>query len=505
MHNDKGDLVARSENYARLSVPYICPRDNSANTEQVKGDVMIGSRLVNHLANKVVSTMFPQDRPFFTAALTPAAKREVRKSVGKGQEAAYFEAIRASTVSVEQEAMRTMNLIKYRPQAVEAIKHLIVTGNGLIRRLADNSRVVYGIKDYCVRRNIQGAQIEILLRDAKKFQGLDENLKQRVKQKRPLIQETDDVVLYTHYKLHGDRWHFRQAVDDEVIDNVVRFTPKALPVLALTWTLARGEHYGRGLVEDQIVGFHNIDVSTCALIDMIGVMADIKFLVDPASMLDVQELNNSPRGSYHAGRKDDISTPEGARNLEIGILRETISMWERELSQSFLLNSSAIRDAERVTAEEVRYVAQELNAAYGGLYSRLAIEWQHIEAEYAISQINFDKDIGGKLSLFEIVVTTGLESLSREGQLQNLRSAIGDLQMLEAVPEEIRGTINPLKFASFVFTNHTVNMAEFMFSEEELAANKQAAMAEQQQLAGIQATANVQQKAGEKAVQESEV
>jgi len=181
---------------------------------------------------------------------------------------------------------------------------------------------------------------------------------------------------------------------------------------------------------------------------------------------------------------------------------QVIQGLERELAQAFLLNSSAVRDAERVTAEEIRFIAMELESAFGGLYSRLALEWQRHEAEYAVSQINFATDIGGKLSAFEVIVTTGLESLSREGQLDNLRRALADLQMLEAVPEELRATINPMKFANFIFTNHSVKWDEFLYSQQEMAANQQAAMQQEQQLSDMQAGGRVKEEAGTAAVQQ---
>lgn len=501
MDTEKGDLRTRCENYARLTLPYICAPEGTETAEQDKGAVAIGPRLVNHLANKVVDTMFPQDRPFFTVALTPEAKQAIRQDVGEENEAAFAESVRGATTNIEQVAMRKMNLTAYRPQAVEVVKHMIVTGNVLLRRLPNGKRIVYGIRDFAVRRSIDGEPTEAMLRDAKRVGGLTKEQRDEYRAVNPAAKDSDNCVLYTHFKLDSKgRWVRQQAVDNMPIGEAAYFTKTDVPFLILTWTLARGENYGRGLVEDEITAFHNVDVCTLALIDMIAIMADVKFLVDPASTLDIETLNNSARGSYHQGRKDDISTPDVARRLEIALLRDTIQAWEMELAKAFLLNSSATRDAERVTAEEIRFIARELESAFGGLYSRLAVEWQQYEAEYAVAKIDFKAEMKGMVKLFEVVITTGLESLSREGQLANLRWAIADLQMLDTVPEDVRATINPLKFASFVFMNHTVNLSEFMFTQDEIAANRAAAMKQEQDLANMQADANVRQEAGKAAV-----
>jgi len=499
MHGEKGDLVTRSQEYGRWTIPAVCPHDNAEGVEQEKGDVASGPRLVNHLANKVVDTMFPHDRPFFTITLTPDVRKKLREEMGKDAEAGFADAVREETASVEETAVRKLNLTSYRPRAVEAVKHLIITGNCLIRRLKSGKRIVYGVKDFCIRRDLEGEPIEIILMDRKFFSGLDATLKQRALQVNPDYKETDTVDLYTHYKWDGHRWAMKQAVDEIDIDHGTRYKPVDLPVLSLVWNLSRGDNYGRGHVEDHATAFHQIDVYSRAIQDMAAIMADVKYLVDPGSVLDVAELNASPRGSYHQGRKDDISTPEGARRLEIEALRVLVAALERELAQAFLLNSSATRDAERVTAEEIRFIAMELESAFGGLYSRLALEWQQREAEYAVSQINFSTETTGNLSTFEVIVTTGLETLSREGQLDNVRRAIADLQLMDMVPEELRGTINPSKFASFVFTNHAVKFKEFSYTPDEIAKNNQAAQQQEQASMNAQANANVQEQAGKAA------
>lgn len=504
MQGEKGDIEERSEEYARWTIPSICPPDGSEHQEQDKAEVAIGPRLVNHLANKVVDTMFPHDRAFFAVTLTPEVRRKLRGELGAKGEADFAETIRSETAGVEDTAMRKLSLGTYRPQAVEAVKHQIITGNTLIRRLKSGKRVVYGIKDFCIRRSLDGDPTEVLLLDAKKFGSLPTALKTSVQKTHPEYEDDTDCKLYTYYHWDDSRWCMEQAVDDVMVGDVQKFTPKECPFIALTWNLSRGENYGRGLVEDHATAFHQIDVQTEALIDMVGVMADVKFLVDPGSVLDVEELNASKRGSYHQGRKDDITTPESSRRVEINAVMQIIQALERELAQAFLLNSSAVRDAERVTAEEIRFIAMELESAFGGLYSRLAVEWQKREAEYAVSLIDFDTELSGsKLTAFEVVVVTGLESLSREGQLDNLRRALSDLQMLETVPEELRATINPRKFAAFIFTNHNVKWAEFQYTEGEMTANQQASMNQEQGMLNMQTNAKVQEEAGKKAIQES--
>lgn len=500
----KGDLVARCEQYAMWTIPSVCPTDNEDGAEQSKGNVAIGARLVNHLSNRIVDTMFPSDKPFFTLPLTAEAQKRLTEDLGEDEMNAFASQIREATSTAENAAMRKLNLTAYRPIAVQAVQHQIVTGNAIIHRTEDDMRTVYGIKDFCCTRDVKGNLLTVILKDSKLFASLPKELQEKLKETREDYKSDTPVVLYTYYYKENGKWSRIQGVDTYVIQSTKKSYKDAdFPVLALTWNLSRGESYGRGLVEDHAVTFNNVDVTTLAMIDLIGFAADLKFLVEPSSQLDIDEWNRAARGSYNPGRKDDISVPDFPKRIEIQIMMEAVSKWERELAQSFLLNSAGVRDAERVTAEEIRFYARELESAYGGLYSRLALEWQQKEAEYLISKIDFSVVSETGIETFDVMVTTGLESLSREGQLDNLRLAVGDLQMLDAVPEDLRAVINKRKFAEFVFTNRGVKLAEFVYTEEEMQAQQQAAQQEQQAMMNAQTEQAVAQEAGKSAVRSS--
>ena len=65
------------------------------------------------------------------------------------------------------------------------------------------------------------------------------------------------------------------------------------------------------------------------------------------------------------------------------VAQESAQKIEERLAAAFLLNSSVQRDAERVTAEEVRFMAQELESTLGGVYSVLSQEFQLPLSGYA--------------------------------------------------------------------------------------------------------------------------
>jgi len=500
MDAEKGDLITRSETFARWTVAAIMQPDGGENTEQIHGSVNKGARWVNHLANKIVDVLFPVSRPFFTIAMTPKAKLELEKEIGEENSGQMQEMVRDATSKISEAALRHLNLVEYRPVAIMAAKHLIVTGNVLLRRLPTGERVLYPVDRYGVRRDLKGKEFEVVLADKKRFDTFDDATKTLILEAQPRIKDNDMLDLYTHYIKEGKRWKITQEVEGIPVGKPMYQNEKDYDLLVLDWSLFAGENYGRGLVEDNATMFHQIDVCTEAVVDLASVTADIKFFVRPGSPLSLQiaELNAAPRGTYWPGNGEDITVPEVRARNDLQTLVQLVQQWEQELSQTFLMSS--VRQAERVTAEEIRMVANELESAFGGLYSQLAMQWQQREADFAISKVDFNAEVGGLGDQFEVLVTTGLESLSKEGQIDNLRLAIGDLQMMEAVPEDVRGAMNALRFAKFVFTNRNVDLKAFLNTAEEMEANRQQALAEAGRLQEMQGAANVAEHAGKVAV-----
>jgi hypothetical protein len=103
------------------------------------------------------------------------------------------------------------------------------------------------------------------------------------------------------------------------------------------------------------------------------------------------------------------------------------------LAAAFLLNSSVQRAAERVTAEEVRFMAQELETALGGVYSILSQEFQLPLINLLLESLTKQ----GKMPRMpkdsvKPTVVTGIEALGRGQDLNKLATFLQYLQPLGA-------------------------------------------------------------------------
>jgi hypothetical protein len=112
---------------------------------------------------------------------------------------------------------------------------------------------------------------------------------------------------------------------------------------------------------------------------------------------------------------------------------------ERRLEQAYLLNSSVQRNAERVTAEEIRFMAAELEQALGGTYSLLSSELQRPLVERLRAVMTKAGELPAlPKDLVVPTIITGLDGLGRSSDLMKMDLLFGGAGQLfgpEAVAE----------------------------------------------------------------------
>jgi hypothetical protein len=502
LYGIKTSIHSRCEEYAAWTLPYVFTQQTQTESTELQGPLdSIGARSVNHLANKLVSTLFTPYRSFFRISVTREAQAQLELALGDRQlkQAAMVE-IDAGSAQAEKDAMSLSDNLGFRNAATMAAKSLVITGNALMYLPDDGSNVqTYNFRDYCVVRDIDGAPIEIMTRDTKAFETFSPAVQAQIEEakgKGHKCKPQDNITIYTQVLLKDDKkYHVRQAAESVALDTSATYPVKLMPWIALTWNRIRGENYGRGLVEDYAGAFHAVNMLTQALVSGAAIGSEIKFLIKPSSLLDVDAMNKSKNGSYHQGEEGDITTPQLNKGNDFQLAQFLLERLERQISQAFLLASAGQRDAERVTAVEIQRDALELEQSLGGVYSHLAQQWQKRYASLLLDRIDFRTD-----EAFVVQIITGMDSLSRMGELDNLQMLFADLAMLKTVPEPILAEISIPRLLKYMGTARSVQYEAFTKTPAEKQAEQQAQLQANGQLVGQQATADLAVAAGKEAV-----
>tara|TARA_R110000787_G_scaffold20422_6_gene60700 strand:- start:4310 stop:5848 length:1539 start_codon:yes stop_codon:yes gene_type:complete len=473
--------LTRSERYAGWTIPTVFPDDPLTGDDEFQNDFQsVGAQAVNNLSNKIMMALFQPSRPFFRLTLTPEQEQEVlAENIGMNSTM-----IEEALAEGERGSMRELEKINARVTMTDCIQQLIITGNSLLYMPEDNTMQSYSIRDYVIERDLRGNMVKIIIRETKSITSLSDEMATMAMEAGMTM--TGEATIYTAIQKVGkDQFVVWQELEDLCYCHVSvgRYKQDELPWIPLTWTLSRNKDYGTGLVEMYSGDFHTLSTLAEAILDYTTIMTDVKVLVDPTGMTNVRTINEARSGDYVHGREEDLYVHSANVQAGADFLTNQFMTVERRIAAAFLLNNSVTRDAERVTAEEIRMQAQELESSYGGVYSRLATDLQLPLAKRLITK--FDpvlKDI-------EPVIVTGLESLSRNSELDRTRAFFSDLVQLADVPEQVAMRIDYNKLITMLGAGHGIDYKDLLKDEKQVQADQQAAAAQQAQAAGMEAGA----------------
>ena len=465
---ERGTQSNRWEDYAAWTLPYLYPDADAANSAEMQHDYQsLGAQAVNHLANKIVSTLFAPGRPFYRLELKPDQYKQLEEL---GLTSSDVEVL---TGKVEKESMRNMEKVNLRTSVISAVKNLITVGNTLIFFPEDidqqQKSQVYNLRDYTVKRDLSGNVLQIITRDRRTCATLPEDV--RVACLGRGHKDDDKIELYTGATRGADGKFFvkQEAGDIGVVSDKFGIYPaEDLPWMALTWNLMRGENYGVGLVEEYAGDFSVYSKLSESVLNLASIAADIKILVNPMGNTDVTTLNESESGTYVHGRPEDIAYLQLEKMQDFQFVNSILDVYGRRIGAAFMLNTAVTRDAERVTAEEIRLQANELEASLGGVYSRLAEEMQQPLARRLVGTVD------SALKDIDPVILTGVESLSRNSEHEQMMMFMNDLTIFNNIPEQALAALKLVDLSRILATNRGIDSEKIIKSTKEMEADAEA-------------------------------
>lgn len=197
-----------------------------------------------------------------------------------------------------------------------------------------------------------------------------------------------------------------------------------------------GESYGRSFVEEYLGDLKSLEGLSKAIVETAAIAANVLFLVDPNGITRPYKLSKAQSGEFVPGRKEDIHALQLEKYADLQVVNATIQNIEARLSYAFMLNSAVQRNGERVTAEEIRYVASELEDTLGGVYSILSQELQLPLVRRMLAQLAATGQMPDlPEDLVEPTITTGLEALGRGHDLNKLTTF---MQLIAQNPEQAK-------------------------------------------------------------------
>lgn len=432
----------RAREAAALTIPSLMPPEGQRGQNLLKPWQSMGARGVNNLASKLLLALMPPNTPFFK--LQPG--HEVQAMVKEaGADAA--EELNAVMADLENRVMAEVELHADRVAVFEGFKQLLVSGNVLLFEPQNATAKVYKLDQYVVKRDPAGNPLRIILKETISYLAVPEALREIAKKEAEEYKRADGTVdIYTVVERQtNDTFRVYQEVCDTKIPETAGFMPlDAMSFQALRWARIDGEDYGRGFIEEYQGDLESLDGLQKAIVEGSAAAARVVFLRNPNASLQAKDLAEAENGDVVDGMPEDVRALTLEKFGDFQVALRTLERIEQRLSQAFLMASSIQRNAERVTAEEIRLMAGELEDALGGAYSTLSLEFQlpYIKRKLATMQAQGKFPPFPKGTLAPTIVT-GMAALGRNHAAQRFmgwasagKAILGEQEFARSVSSE---------------------------------------------------------------------
>ncbi|QNL29345.1 head to tail joining protein [Pasteurella phage vB_PmuP_Pa7] len=430
LENDRKPYETRAESCAKVTIPSIFPKESDNDSTNYQTPYQsVGARGLNNLASKLMLALFPMQTWFKLSVSEFVAKKMT------GDNGTQLNEVNTGLAMIERVLMNYIEANSYRVVLFEALKQLVVSGNALLyvtdpRESGNNTYnplKLYKLNKFVVQRDTYGNVLQIITKDSIAYSALPEDIRSSMS-KDGEHKPDEQIDLYTHIYLdeESNTYQKYEEIDGEVISGTEAEYPiDACPFIPVRMVRLDGESYGRSYCEEYIGDLNSLESLTKAIIEMSAISAKVVFLVNPAGMTQPRKLNKAKNGDFVTGLPTDVTAFQVDKRLDFSITKQTADSIEARLGFAFMLNSAVQRTGERVTAEEIRYVASELEDTLGGVYSILSQELQMPLVKVLLKQLQATAKIPElPKEAIEPTVSTGLEALGRGQDFDKLSQCL---------------------------------------------------------------------------------
>ena len=417
---DRQQFLQRARHNAMLTIPSLMPLEgHDGKSHLVEPYQSLGAMGVVSLSSRVTMALIPAGRPHLRLDIPPRQLLEMQ-----GEIPAEIEQNLSKSERLVQHAVERAN---WRNATLESQQQLIVTGSVTEEFLLDNTVRLHRLDHFVWRRDERGVVIEAVIMEAWDRAALPEGVSAQSTAAQGVPGRSgsseDDVWIYTGVRLMTDgtyRVWKENEFGDTVPDSMQEYAPEMLPFSFLTWSMTPGEDYGRSKIEEHVADLRSLDSLSKQALEQ-GAMAAMNFvMIRPGAAAQGvrNRIKNLSNGEVVLGDPEGVELKQFTNSAGYQVTADSIQRLEERLGRGFLMLNPGQRNAERVTATEIRRDIEELESVLGGTFSNQALMLERrtvLLLENMKAMGEFPQVDKGALSP---TILTGLEALSRERDVE---------------------------------------------------------------------------------------
>lgn len=471
MTEKREPFLRRAREVARLTIPSLMPEEGHNSTSDFKTPWQsIGATGLRTLASKLLLSLFPPNSPFFRHMLTAEAEMQVPDDAPRSD-------IEKNLRKLEKVILEHFETNAFRVPLFEALMHILGPGNVTVYIPKEGSPKVYHLDHYVCCRDASGRLLELITKEGVAFEALPPDVQKLIPESAYKTESGyKSLDVYTHVKREGNLYVQTQEVAGVMVPSARgQWKLENVPWLVLRGVRIDGEDYGRGYIEEFLGDLKTVEGLTQCIVE--GGAQSARFLwgIKPNSVAKPAMLAKLRNGSFFLANPEDVWCLQAQKAGDLSVAMQAVQDISRRLASSFLMMSSVQRDAERVTAEEIHRMANELESTLGGMYSLQSQELQLPVVRIITSQLQRAKKLlKFPEGVIKPTIITGLEALGRGHDLTRLRTALGVAK--ETLGDGYISVLNVPEGMSRIFLASGVDTEGLLKSSDQLAQEQQQAM-----------------------------
>lgn len=435
---------------AELTVPSVFPPDGYQTGDDIPGNNQsIGAQCLNTLGSALMFMAFPPNQPILRfKALEYQMQAEVDQDPELWSRSQL--ALARLEISHRERIQTTTIATTYN----EYIRILLTGGNALWKQLKFAEPTAHRPDCYVVKRDKAGNILLVIHKETVNLQGMDQDHVDTI------ILHADpetfdnkeewerEVEVYSVQKLHttedGERvWLYWEEYDGHILPDTNVEVDHETPPMWAGWLIpVWGQDWGQGYCEQYRGDLYTVEAHASAVNDGASLAALSLLFVEPGSSTSIKQVREARNLATLPGRADALSVFRSDKTADLNFVVSNLEAVARRLSAAFLLQSSVQRSGERVTAEEIRRLGQELDKALGGLYTQIAQGNQ----KHIITRAVRLNEVENKVpempkGMVEIQVITGMDALGDSTEYDATVEVVGTVMKLFPVEGQKRVSV----------------------------------------------------------------
>ena len=202
------------------------------------------------------------------------------------------------------------------------------------------------------------------------------------------------------------------------------------------------------------------------MIEGAAAASKVVFLVSPSSTTKPATIAKAGNGAIVQGRPEDVAVIQVGKTADFSTAANMAQGIEKRLLEAFLVMN--IRNAERVTAEEVRLTQLELEQQLGGIFSLLTIEFLIPYLNRTLLVLQRSNEIP-KLpkDIVRPTIVAGVNALGRGQDRESLTQFIGTIAQTLG-PEALMQFINPSEAIKRLAAAQGIDILNLVKTEQQM-------------------------------------